>query len=261
MFGKLTRLEEQPSLAASALHLLPSINQFLLNQISSKMALKTPHPFLQLGSFPRSCSFGFKSYGVLQNSVPMSKVYCAMNMAAGQSSNDSGKTKFDQLMEKARKLWEGFPQPVKNFPWNRAFDNFIQLTLDLILAVFKYLSVPLLAVSSLSEMSYCAHERKLKLVPFPLFIGITLAGVLRQTALEISPLLKNAEVPWHLICMAIFFTLLKLPGPHYPYWGRIFIPHFANGGLLRTLWFTILWYRRPQNKSRTTLPQDSENKS
>ncbi|KAF4372036.1 hypothetical protein G4B88_001536 [Cannabis sativa] len=157
------------------------------------MALKTPHPFLQLGSFPRSCSFGFKSYGVLQNSVPMSKVYCAMNMAAGQSSNDSGKTKFDQLMEKARKLWEGFPQPVKNFPWNRAFDNFIQLTLDLILAVFKYLSVPLLAVSSLSEMSYCAHERKLKLVPFPLFIGITLAGVLRQTALEISPLLKKTS--------------------------------------------------------------------
>ncbi|KAF4363706.1 hypothetical protein G4B88_030205 [Cannabis sativa] len=30
--GKLTRLEEQPSLAVSALHLLPSINQFLLNQ-------------------------------------------------------------------------------------------------------------------------------------------------------------------------------------------------------------------------------------
>ncbi|XP_062092223.1 uncharacterized protein LOC133798045 isoform X2 [Humulus lupulus] len=233
-------------------------------EISSKMALKTPHRSLQLGSFPRNkelgCSFGFKSYGVLQNSVPMSKVFCAMNMAAGQSSNDSGKTKFDQLMEKARKLWEASPQPVKSFPWNRAFDNFIQLTLDLFLAVVKYLSVPLLAVSSLSEMSYCAHERKLKLVPFPLFIGITLAGVLRQTALEISPLLKDAEVPWHLICMAIFFTLLKLPGPYYPYWGRIFIPHFANGGLLRTLWFAILWYRRPQKTSRTALPQDSENK-
>ncbi|KAF4356146.1 hypothetical protein F8388_012296 [Cannabis sativa] len=28
MFGKLTRLEEQPSLPAPALHLLPSINQF-----------------------------------------------------------------------------------------------------------------------------------------------------------------------------------------------------------------------------------------
>lgn len=119
----------------------------------------------------------------------MPKIFCAMNMAAGQS-DDSGKSKLDQLMEKARKLWESSPQPVKSFPWNRALDNFIQLTLDLILAVIKYLSVPLLAVSSLSEMSYCAHERKLKLVLFPLFFGIAVAGVLRQAALEISPLLK-----------------------------------------------------------------------
>lgn len=134
-------------------------------------------------------SFGFKSYGIIQNYAPVPKIFCAINMAAGQS-DDSGKTKFDQLMENARKLWESSPQPVKSFPWNTAFDNFIQLTLDLILAVVKYLSVPLLAVTSLSEMSYCAHERKLKLVPFPLFIGIAVAAVLRQTALEISPLLK-----------------------------------------------------------------------
>lgn len=57
---------------------------------------------------------------------------------------------------------------------------------------------------------------------------------------------QEAEVPWHLIAVAIFFTLIKLPGPYYPYWGRILIPHIANGGLLRTLWFTFLWYRRPK---------------
>ncbi|POO03054.1 embryo defective [Trema orientale] len=226
-------------------HLISSSSHL---QISPRiMALKTPRPFLQglkLGSSRCiegcGCSFSFKTYGVLPNRTPAPKIFCSINMTAGQS-DDSGKTRFDQLMEKARKLWESSPQPVKSFPWNRAFDNFIQLTIDLILAVVKYLSVPLLAVSSLSEMSYCAHERKLKLVPFPLFIGITVAGVLNQAALEVSPLLKDAEVPWHLICVAIFFTLLKLPGPYYPYWGRIFIPHFANGGLFRTLWFAFLW--------------------
>ena len=57
---------------------------------------------------------------------------------------------------------------------------------------------------------------------------------------------QDAEVPWHLIAIAIFFTLIKLPGPYYPYWGRIFIPHFANGALLRTLWFMFLWYKRPK---------------
>ena len=57
---------------------------------------------------------------------------------------------------------------------------------------------------------------------------------------------QEAEVPWHLIAIAIFFTLIKLPGPYYPYWGRIIIPHFVNGVLLRTIWFAIMWYRRPQ---------------
>ncbi|KAL5563291.1 hypothetical protein UlMin_033038 [Ulmus minor] len=84
--------------------------------------------------------------------------------------------KLDHLVDKARKFSDSSPPQVKSFPWNRAFDNFIQLVLDLVLAVVKYLSVPLLAVSSLSEMSYCAHKRKLFLVPIPLIIGLAVAG-------------------------------------------------------------------------------------
>jgi hypothetical protein len=72
---------------------------------------------------------------------------------------------------------------------------------------------------------------------------------------------QDAEVPWHLFVMAIFFTMLKLPGPYYPFWGRILIPHIANGGLLRTLWFAFLWYRRPQKASRTALSHHSESGS
>lgn len=68
---------------------------------------------------------------------------------------------------------------------------------------------------------------------------------------------QDAEVPWDLIAIAVFFTVLKLPGPYYPYWGRIFIPHFANGGLLRVLLSLFLWYRRP----RETVQQKSFNSS
>ncbi|KAK7407735.1 hypothetical protein VNO78_09776 [Psophocarpus tetragonolobus] len=172
-----------------------------------------------------------------------SKISCSMNMSA-QQSDDHGKMKLDQLIDKVQKLWDSSPEPVKKFPWNKALDNFIQLILDLILAVVKYLAVPVFAVTSLSEMSYCAHESKLVLVPIPVLFGFAVAGILKGTALELSPRLKDAEVPWHLIAIAIFFTLIKLPGPYYPYWGRIIIPHFANGVLLRTLWFAILWYRK-----------------
>ncbi|PKI39288.1 hypothetical protein CRG98_040344 [Punica granatum] len=172
-------------------------------------------------------------------------------MAAGQSGEPEN-VRFQHLLTKARELWDSSPEPVKSFPWNRALENFIQLVLDLTLAVVKILCVPLLAITSLSEMSYCAHERKLLLVPLPLLVGFALAGVLKETALELSPLIKDAEIRWHLIAIAIFFTLLKLPGPYYPYWGRIFIPHLANGALLRTLWSAFMWYRR----SRWTFPQD-----
>lgn len=110
-------------------------------------------------------------------------------MAAGQSG-DPEKINFDHLMNKARKIWDRSPQPVKSFPWKRALENFTQLVLDLFVMVVKYLCVPLLAVSSLSEMSYCAHQKKLLLVPIPLLIGIIVAGVVRETALELSPLLK-----------------------------------------------------------------------
>lgn len=109
---------------------------------------------------------------------------------SAQESNDHGEIKFDHLLAKAQKVWDSSPQPVRNFPWNKALENFIQLILDLFLAVVKYLSVPVLAVSSLSELSYCAHEKKLFFVPVPVLIGFSVAGVLKETALDSSPRLK-----------------------------------------------------------------------
>jgi len=103
------------------------------------------------------------------------------------------KLNFDNLLRRTKDVWDNSPQPVKEFPWNRAFGNFIQLVLDLAISVVKFLFVPILAVSSISEMSYCAHERKLALVPFPLVIGMVVAGVLQETALKISPRLKVVE--------------------------------------------------------------------
>ncbi|CAJ2674256.1 uncharacterized protein LOC123915815 [Trifolium pratense] len=191
----------------------------------------------------RSCCLGVKPFSASQKTWP--KISCAMNMSAHQSDDDR-KLQLDQLIDKARKLWDRSPEPVKNFPWNTTLGNFIQLVLDLTLAVIKYLYVPVFTVTSISELSYCAHQRKLLLVPIPVLLGAAVAGILKETALKLSPRLRDAEVPWHLIAVTIFFTLIKLPGPYYPSLGRILIPHFANGVLLRTLWFAILWYRRPK---------------
>ncbi|KAL7082674.1 hypothetical protein ACP275_14G115800 [Erythranthe tilingii] len=200
---------------------------------------------LPLRQRTQSCILNFKVNRLSQNSQ---KTLCSMNISADQP-NDPSKLSIGYIADKARSLWESSPEPVKSFPWNKTLDNFIQLILDLVLNVVKYLSLPVFAVTSVSEMSYCAHERKLFLIPLPFLVGVGVAGVLRNAALESSPYLKNAEVPWHLISVLIFFALLKFPGPYYPYWGRILISHFANGAILRTLWFMFLWYRKPQKTS------------
>lgn len=116
-----------------------------------------------------------------------------------------------------------------------------------------------LSVADLGRMSPIFCDFRLEIF----FLGTKPLEVLVGCFLVIIDSLfdfQDAEVPWHLIAIATFFTFLKLLGPYYPYWGRIFIPHFANGGLWRTLWFALLWYRRPQKESTMTL-QNSGNRT
>lgn len=219
-------------------------------QSFSRMACGAPSPFLRRvkGSFLHlnTDKFGLsiKSNGIIRRSK---LIVCVME--ADRSGDDSSKFNLNLVIKKARQLWDSTPKPVKEFPWCRTMENFVQIILDLIFAVVKYLSVPLLAVTSISELSYCASVKKLALVPVPLLIGFFVAGILKEVALKRSSLLKDARVPWHLIAIAIVFTLIKLPGPYYPFWGRVLIPHFANGALWRTVWSMFMWYRRSKTVS------------
>ncbi|KAJ8441027.1 hypothetical protein Cgig2_027370 [Carnegiea gigantea] len=205
-----------------------------------------------------SCLLGVRSSFVFQNTRP--RISCSISMSDGHSG-DNGRLNLDHIKDKARRVWEDLPHPIKSFPWSRVQDNFIQFLFGIASTVIKYLSAPLLAVSALSEMSYCAHERKLFLVPVPLAVGFLVAGILKEAASELSPLIQassgnnDAEVPWHLIAIAGFFVLLKLPGPYYPYWGRMLMPHFANGALLSVFWMVYLWYRRPKEPVNAELEQ------
>ncbi|KAG6417516.1 hypothetical protein SASPL_119698 [Salvia splendens] len=168
-----------------------------------------------------------------------------MDMAANQPC-DPKKLSISHIVDTATSLWNTTPRPLKTFPWNKTLNHFIQLVVDLVLAVIRFLAIPVFCTTSITEMSYCAHERKLYLIPLPFLVGVAVAGVLHNAALESSSYLKYAEVPWHLIALLTSFALLKFPGPYYPYWGRIFIPHMANGAILRTLWLLFLWFQKPQ---------------
>ncbi|MFS7995595.1 hypothetical protein Hanom_Chr12g01119781 [Helianthus anomalus] len=227
------------------LNLQPSSRMALRPNFSSLMALKGwPCQSNMLTSKPNALTYR----------KPCPNILCTMKMDASQP-DPHGKSTFDLVINKARKLWDNSPQEVKSFPWTTALENFTQLIIDIILVVTQFLYLPVMAITSVSEMSYCAHERKLVLIPIPILIGVAVAGMLRNRALKLSPYLKDAKVPWHLYANMLFFTLIKLPGPYYPYWGRILIPHFANGGLFRTLWFLFLWYRMSKKDVHNDLEQ------
>lgn len=112
-----------------------------------------------------------------------------MNLNASEP-DPNGKLTVDLVINKARNLWDNSPQEVKSFPWTTALENFTQLIIDIILVVTQYLYLPVMAITSVSEMSYCAHERKLVLIPIPILVGVAVAGVLRNRALKLSPILK-----------------------------------------------------------------------
>ncbi|ONK64837.1 uncharacterized protein A4U43_C07F30500 [Asparagus officinalis] len=171
----------------------------------------------------------------------------AINVTAGNPEDPSRKLDISGVADHARELFDNLPQPVKSFPWSETLWKLMGIVLDLAVEVGKYLSLPVLALSQLSEMSYCAHERKLVLVPIPFLVGFAVAGVMKDTAAGVSSDLKEGGFPWHLLLIALFFVLLKLPGPYYPYWGRLLIPHFANGGLWRSIWLAFIWYKRTQS--------------
>lgn len=98
------------------------------------------------------------------------------------------------MLNHARNLFDNLPHPVKSFPWTTTLENFLRIILDLALGVVKYLSIPVLALTQLSEMSYCAHQRKMIAIPIPFLVGFTVAGVLKDTAVELASDLKVCTV-------------------------------------------------------------------
>eukprot|EP01018_Ginkgo_biloba_P013886 Gb_31998 [translate_table: standard] len=178
---------------------------------------------------------------VSQNSTRL--VSRAINMTSGQSG--SPEEMRNVHFENVRSLWDRCPEPIRVFPWKKAYEKFVQRLFSLAVEVAKWLFIPILIVSSLSEMTYCGGQNKELLIPIGMLAGSALAGILKETAVELSEKLKEGSFPWHLVIIGAFFALVKFPGPYYPYWGRVFLPHFANGGLWITLWFAHIWYKKP----------------
>eukprot|EP00252_Welwitschia_mirabilis_P012867 TRINITY_DN28407_c0_g1_i1.p1 TRINITY_DN28407_c0_g1~~TRINITY_DN28407_c0_g1_i1.p1 ORF type:complete len:296 (-),score=47.47 TRINITY_DN28407_c0_g1_i1:440-1327(-) len=183
-------------------------------------------------------------------------VTCAYDTPQFQSSYSDEIS--DIFLKKVSSLWEKSPEPVKVFPWKKAAIRTMHHIFMLMVEVGKWLAVPILFVSSLSEMIYCGLQDKEFVIPIGIVLGVLFAALLKNTAIELSSDLQEGEFPWHLLFIASLLILLKLGGPYYPYWARLFLPQFANGGLWTTLWFAR-GARKVKNEA--TVDQNAEEKT
>lgn len=210
---------------------------------SSFAGFKGSMAHVQKGSFSSSSSLSFVSRNL------KIRLQSATNTPIKDLSSELQETENIHLENTPIKLWEVCPEPVRNFPWKKAGERVIHNLFQPILGVAKRLLIPILAVTFFMEASYCVAQNKELFIPFGLLAGCVFAEILKETAIELSQNLKEGGFPWHLLAIALIFSFMKVLGPFYPYWGRILLPHFANGGLWQTIWLTRNWHK---NQSQTT---------
>jgi hypothetical protein len=65
---------------------------------------------------------------------------------------------------------------------------------------------------------------------------------------SLSFYVQEGRVPWHLVALGLLFLALKSITPYLPIWGRISVPHFANGGLWQVISFVNDWRKNRAEK-------------
>jgi len=111
----------------------------------------------------------------------------------------------------------------------------------------------MLAVSVLGELAYTLLLERVLVIPVGMICGIVFAGIMRETALELSPRIEEEQTPRHLIALGLLFVALKFIAPYLPTWGRVSVPHFANGGLWQVITLVNDW--RKKHADRKTVEQ------
>eukprot|EP00252_Welwitschia_mirabilis_P004450 TRINITY_DN14795_c0_g1_i1.p1 TRINITY_DN14795_c0_g1~~TRINITY_DN14795_c0_g1_i1.p1 ORF type:complete len:239 (-),score=28.08 TRINITY_DN14795_c0_g1_i1:150-866(-) len=162
------------------------------------------------------------------------------SLQAKQLSTDSQEYENNHVNDLQRSLKNVMPESMGKFPWKKAF---MKVTAVSIVGAAKFLLVTTLIVTFLNETSFCLMEDKDVFVPIGLFIGCVFAESIKNTALELFENLKDKNSPWYFLTVALASMLIKFLAPFYPYWGRLILPHIANGALWQTIWIIRNWHK------------------
>lgn len=113
------------------------------------------------------------------------------------SSDKNGEERQQQQQKKNNAmttLMANAPEPIRVFPWATAGSLFLQRLLHQFWIVGKWLAIPVLAVSMLSELSYTLMQEKVLIIPVGMIGGMAFAGLMQDTALELSAIMEVMNI-------------------------------------------------------------------
>ncbi|KAI3903448.1 hypothetical protein MKW98_032102 [Papaver atlanticum] len=183
-------------------------------------------------------------------------IKCSAKVTGFGQFGDPSKLKM-QVVDFGEKLWQTFPEPVKEFPWKKAEDIMLQRLLFLGKEAFKWSLITLFAFSSLSDILLSISKNKELLIPLGLFIGCVVSDIFKETSKELFPSssAKEGGLKMNLVVIGAFFVFVKVVAAFLAVGGRVLLSHVGNGGLLQVLW---VW-RKIQEERNSDMPSLVEN--
>ncbi|XP_041021860.1 uncharacterized protein LOC121263127 isoform X2 [Juglans microcarpa x Juglans regia] len=170
---------------------------------------------------------------------------CSMKVSMAEFG-EPNKVKM-QINVAREKLWEATPDSVKEIPWKKAEKILLERLLLLGQNTLKWTLVIFFIFSSLYDVIFSISRNQELIIPCGLFVGCLMTNFLKEISNELFRNSEEQGLNWQLVGIGCFFVLLKFLSGSLVLPARLFLFHFANGGLMQLLW---LWRSLPEEREK-----------
>ncbi|KAG4953638.1 hypothetical protein JHK84_039662 [Glycine max] len=150
------------------------------------------------------------------------------------------------------KLKEAMPVSVQEFPWKKAEQILLDRLLNLAQETVKWSLVLFFIFSSVSDVVYTFSINRELVIPIGLFVGLLVAGFLKEISQDLFHRPEEKDLKWHLLGMYCIFVFAKFMSTWFATLPQVFLLHVANGGLIQALWHSTNFMEDEKNKQETS---------
>ncbi|KAL9249592.1 hypothetical protein AKJ16_DCAP15177 [Drosera capensis] len=145
-----------------------------------------------------------------------------------------------QLATAKARVWQYVPRPVKDLPWKKASDVFLEQLICFAQDVLKWSFVAWFCSSFALDIIFAVSRNQELITCLALFLGCLWSDFRMELFKDLFPKSEVKDMRWDLVVVGCFCIALKLIASAVAVRGQLFLLHVANGGLMQLLW---VWRR------------------